>query len=94
MSNSPPTSRIVEAKPEHEVAYLELGELVGRHAREMTALEMLAVAANMVGKLVAMQDQSKVSPERVMETVARNVELGNRQVLDALLDEQRTAGSA
>jgi hypothetical protein len=70
------------AKPEHEVLYQELCELVNRHARELTPLEILAIAANMVGKIVAMQDQRVTTPEIAMQTIAKNIEFGNRQVPD------------
>jgi hypothetical protein len=72
------------AKPEHEVAYQDLCALVNKHADKLTAFELLAIAANMLGKLVAYQDQRVVSPAVAMETVAVNIEMGNRQVLDQL----------
>lgn len=72
------------AKPEHEVAYQDLCALVNKHADKLTALELLAVAANMIGKLVAMQDQRTVTPDKAMRVVAENLEHGNRQVLDQL----------
>lgn len=79
-------------KPEHEVAYQDLCALVRRHADAMTALELLAVAANMVGKLVALQDQRRTSPALAMEVVAKNIEIGNRQAVGALLGQSK--GSA
>lgn len=79
-------------KPEHEVAYQELVALVNKHAGHLDAMEMLAVASNMLGKLVAMQDQRKVSPSMAMEVVAHNIEHGNKQVLDQLANQ--TKGSA
>lgn len=69
------------AKPEHEVAYQDICALVSKHASKLSAAELLAVAANMVGKLVAMQDQRKMTPDAAMEIVAKNLELGNSQVL-------------
>lgn len=72
------------AKPEHEVAYQDMVALMRRHADKLTALELLAVGANMVGKLVALQDQRTTSPEMAMEVVARNIEQGNKAVLDQL----------
>lgn len=83
---------IVTAKPEHEVFYQELANLLKRHADYLSALEMLAVAANMVGKIVAMQDQRTVTPEMAMQIVAHNVEAGNQQVLRSLTRE--SGGSA
>src|SRR6202000_3549412 len=44
------------AKPQHEGLYQDLCKLVSKHADKLTAQELLAVAANMLGKLVAMQD--------------------------------------
>ena len=80
------------AQPEHEVAYQEVCALLAKHAGTLDAFEMLAVAANMLGKLVALQDQRKVTTEMALELVARNIEYGNQQVLDQLA--QQTAGRA
>lgn len=71
-----------QAKPEHEVAYQDLCKLVNKHADKLTSLELLAIAANMLGKLVALQDQRSVSPSMAMKIVAENIEHGNKQVLD------------
>ncbi len=79
------------AKPEHEVAYQDLCALVNKHADKLSALELLAVAANMVGKLVALQDQRAVTPAKAMEVVAQNLEYGNKQVLDRVADSRGTA---
>ena len=49
------SNRTHVAKPEHEVLYQELCALVNRHAKQLTPLEILAVAGNMVGKLLALQ---------------------------------------
>ena len=79
------------AKLEHEVAYQDLCNLVRKHADDMTSLELLAVAANMLGKLVALQDQRTTTPALAMEVVAKNIEQGNKQVLDQLLQTQGSA---
>lgn len=78
------------ANPAHEVAYQDLCQLIRKHADTVSGLELLAIAANLVGKLVAMQDQRTISPALAMETVALNIEYGNRMVLDELA--QNTAG--
>ena len=82
---------IHQAKPEHEVAYQDVVALVSRHAKTVDALELLAIAANMVGKLVALQDQRSLTASDAMEIVAKNIEVGNQQVLDGL---SVTAGTA
>jgi F420-0:gamma-glutamyl ligase len=82
---------IHQAKTEHEVAYQDLCQLVSRHADELTQLDILAIAANMVGKLIALQDQRTLSPSEAMEIVIKNIERGNQQVIEHI---ERTEGSA
>lgn len=72
------------AKPEHEVAYQDICALINKHASKMTAIELLAIGANMLGKLIALQDQRTTSREMALEVVMRNIEHGNAQVLDQL----------
>ena len=76
--------KLQTAKPEHEVAYQDLCALVSKHADRLSAVELLAIAANMLGKLVAMQDQRALTPKQAMELVATNIERGNQQVLEQL----------
>lgn len=80
-----------QAKPEHEVAYQDLCRLVRKHAHKLSALELLAVAANMLGKLVALQDQRTITPAKAMEVVAQNIEHGNLQVLEQLAQSKGQA---
>lgn len=79
------------AKPEHEVAYQDLCQLVNKHAAKLSPLELLAVAANMLGKLIALQDQRVTTPDMAMEVVASNIEHGNRQVLAEVLHSKGSA---
>lgn len=79
------------AKREHEVAYQDLCQLVRKHADKMSSVELLAVASNMLGKLVALQDQRTLSPAEAMEIVAKNIEVGNKQAIDEL---HKTKGTA
>jgi len=80
-----------QARPEHEVLYTELVELVTRHTANMSKIEILAIAANMIGKLIAMQDQRVITSEMALEIVIKNLEEGNRQALEAL---ENTKGEA
>lgn len=78
----------VMSKPEHEVAYQDLCALMRKHADKLSSIELLAVAANMVGKLVAFQNQNVITPEMAMEIVAKNIECGNKQAYDELTNVQ------
>lgn len=53
--------------------------------------EMLAIASQFVGNLIALQDQNKYTGVMAMQLVARNIEVGNAAVVETLLD---TKGSA
>lgn len=75
----------------HELAYQEICQLIGRHGDDVTAIEMLAIAANVVGKLAALQDQRRYTPERVMDIIARNIEYGNEMAVAEILDAKGEA---
>jgi hypothetical protein len=53
--------------------------------------EMLAIASQFVGNLIAAQDQRRFTSQQVMRLVSDNIEEGNRMAIAALLD---TKGSA
>lgn len=56
------------------------------YADQLGPAGMLAVAAALVGQLVAMQDQRTMNPAMAMEIVIRNIELANQEVMTALHD--------
>lgn len=79
------------AKPEHEVLYQELAKLLGRHGDKVTAEEMLAIGANMLGKLLAYQDQRTMTRERGLEIIIQNIELGNQQAIAEVMNSRGRA---
>jgi len=76
---------IQQSAAKHETFYQEIIRLLNKHAGHLDAIEMLAIAANMVGKMIAMQDQRKYQSVEIMNLVARNIEEGNRQAIAELL---------
>jgi hypothetical protein len=84
-------TRLHIANPQHEIAYQDIVALVRKHGEQLSAIEMLAIAANMLGKLCAMQDQRTLTPAMVMEIVVQNVEEGNRQAVENLHNSEGTA---
>lgn len=76
--------KVVLARPEHEVLFQDMVALMRKHERAMTGLEMLAVGANMIGKLAALQDQRAITPAYALEVIAANLEHGNKTVIDTL----------
>ena len=79
------------ARPEHEVLYQDLAKLVGKHGDKVTAEEMLAIAANMLGKLLAFQDQRTMTRERGLEIITQNIELGNQQAVAEVMNSRGRA---
>lgn len=75
---------IILSKPEHEVAYQDLASLLSKHADKLTSEELLAVGANMLGKLIALQDQRTMTKERAMKIVCANIEMGNQHIIGDL----------
>jgi hypothetical protein len=78
------------AGPDHEALNADLNAAVGKYPT-MPSIEILAVFAIYVGKLIALQDQTKYTAENVMNLVASNIELGNSIVLKTV---RETKGSA
>lgn len=68
----------------HEALYQELLAVLKKH--DLPSIELLAVMSNMVGKIMAMQDQRRMTVASAMELVARNIEEGNRQAVAGLRD--------
>lgn len=72
----------------HEAFYLDAVELLKKHSEHLSAREMLAIASNLVGKIVAMQDQRTTTPTQAMDIVAKNIEIGNKHVIGELTNFQ------
>lgn len=56
-----------------------------KHKTRLDAVDMLAVTSHLVGQLIALQDQTKVTPEMALAVVSANIEKGNAEVLDPVL---------
>ena len=80
-----------KADPKHEIAYQDIVALVRRHAEHLSSVEMLAIAANMLGKLLAYQDQRSMTPTAAMEIIIQNIEEGNRQAITEVTNSKGRA---
>jgi hypothetical protein len=83
--------RTTKPEPRHAAFRDDLIAVLRKHGDDVSAPEMLALASHMVGQLVALQDQRTMSPERAMEIVAANIETGNHEVIEGLLDSKGSA---
>lgn len=65
----------------HEAFRNDLIATLNKHAGELDASDMMALAAYTTGQIMAMQDARKWTPAMALEVVARNIELGNAQAI-------------
>ena len=79
------------AAPQHEIAYQDIVALVLKHGEHLSLVEMLAIAANMLGKLLAYQDQRNLTSAAAMEIVIQNIQMGNQQAVAEVMKSQGTA---
>ncbi len=68
----------------------ELVTVLRRHQDTLCPAELLAVSSQLVGNLIALQDETRISPDLAMEIVLQNIEEGNRAAI-ADLRAQNTA---
>lgn len=73
--NKPPFVS-VPTTPRHQAARLALVDAL-RPFEELHPEELLAVSAQFVGQLIALQDQQRITPAQAMNLVAKNIEAGN-----------------
>lgn len=73
------------------IAFMDdLKAAIGRHTH-LSAMQMLAVASQFVGNLIALQDQQKVTATMALDLVEQNIQIGNAGAIEDLLN---TRGSA
>lgn len=74
-----------QARPEHKALRDEFCAVIGRHENELSPMEMLAVAAQLVGQLIACQDQRRLTRAEAMAIVSANIQTGNLAMADHLI---------
>lgn len=78
--------------PAHRAMHRRIVEFLQSATAEMSAPEVLAIAAHIVGGCIALQDQRTMNPEQALELVAQNIDAGNAQTIAELAT--KTAGRA
>jgi hypothetical protein len=75
----------------HQAFRNDIIAIVRQYGGQLSALEMLALSAHLVGQILAIQDQRIMNRDQAMEIVIRNIEQGNKEVIDNI---SSTVGSA
>ena len=83
--------RIIQATAAHEAFRREVVDLLKKHTEAMPREEVLAVAAQIVGQIMAMQDQTKMTTLRAQRIIERNITIGHATVVGQLHETKGTA---
>lgn len=76
--------KTVEPTPELIAFMDDLKAALAKHTN-LNAMEMLAIASQFVGNLIALQDQRRVTPAMAMELVSKNIEIGNQAAIEGVM---------
>jgi hypothetical protein len=87
------TKKIKPLEPAHTIAFHAIVELLRRHSESVSAPDMLALGANLVGKMMAAQDPAIMTPQQALDIVSVNIEQGNHEAIMAMMMET-SAGRA
>lgn len=74
-------TKLFSTDARHQTFKRDVDKLLKKHAPRLPAQDLLAVASQIVGMLVALQDQRTMTPEMAMRIVAENVEAGNEEIV-------------
>ncbi len=85
MGNDATPMKHVKASTAHVAFRVALEDAIRTHGANLDAQEILAILANLVGQVLAVQDQRKITPGAGMEIVAWNIETGNAEAIAALI---------
>lgn len=76
--------KTIIADEQHKLFITEFQELMKKHLANVPSHHILAVVSNIVGRVIAVQDQRMMTPDRAMQLVRENIERGNQQALEQL----------
>lgn len=79
----------IPTTPAHEAFYHEACALLKKHVGNLSAEDLLALTAQLVGHTIAFQDMRTTSRERALEIVMANIESGNAH---AIAEQQKLDG--
>lgn len=75
----------------HTTFKQDLDKLLKKHAARLPADHLLAISSQVVGMIVALQDQRTMSTERALKIVSENIELGNQGIVNAMMETKGNA---
>lgn len=68
----------------HDEFNNDVTALLRKYGDHLSAQDMLALMSQVVGKVLAFQDQRSMTPEMGLEVIRANIEVGNKQAVDLI----------
>lgn len=82
---------MIKATDKHQQVHKDFTDVLRKH-QDLSALEMLALTSQLVGQLLALQDQRAMSKEQYLEVVIKNLENGNLGAVETFLGDVKGHG--
>lgn len=92
--NSEPTitpMKSIMSDARHAALKADIDAALRRHADHLSALDILAVCAQITGMVIAFQDQRAVTSGQAMAIVTANIEAGNAAAIAGMGEAQGRA---
>lgn len=83
--------KVVDPSHAHKAFYADFAEMMKKHLADEPAEVVLAIASYVVGQIIAMQDQRRITPDMAMQIVSRNIEAGNTHAIQAVTNTEGNA---
>ena len=80
---SGPRMKSMVANPVHVAVMDDFKAVLTKHANSLTPQEMLALSSQLVGQLLALQDQTRMTPDMGLALIQINIEMGNAEAIQA-----------
>lgn len=80
----------IEITPEHDRLKLDICAVMSRYDH-IDSMETMAILSQIVGALIAVQDEEAVNPQEVIKYVLKNIEIGNASAVQVMITAQGSA---
>lgn len=84
--------KTIKPNEKHQAFHNDAVELLRKHGEALPAVEILALCSQLVGQVLALQDQRTMTPAMGMELIAVNIEMGNKGAIEDLLGDVKGHG--
>lgn len=75
---------MIKAPTEAHIAYMEALKQALTHVADTPSQEILAIASQYLGMLLAGQDRTRYTAEQYFELIMNNIEMGNQRVVNGV----------